>query len=111
MLVTEQESSSEVEVEQEKPSKEEALAPFLKFFKGRSDSREGVEEDSKGLEVSEENEEGDKKVNVVDLVRLKKMIALENETSAGSGDLDASGEVDSGDLVVLVKILLKSIII
>ena len=54
---------------------------------------------------------GDKKVNVVDLVRLKKMIALENETSAGSGDLDASGEVDSGDLVVLVKILLKSIII
>ncbi|TKY51458.1 30S ribosomal protein S1-like A [Spatholobus suberectus] len=69
VLVTE-ESSSEVEMEQEKPSKEEALAPFLKFFKGR-DSGEGVEEDGEGLEVSEvksdvggENEEVDKKVSV-----------------------------------------------
>ncbi|KAL2324669.1 hypothetical protein Fmac_023727 [Flemingia macrophylla] len=63
-------SSTEVDVEQEKPSKEEALAPFLKFFKGR-DSGEGVEEDGQGLQASEEksnvageNEEGDKKVDV-----------------------------------------------
>ncbi|KAH1230514.1 30S ribosomal protein S1, chloroplastic [Glycine max] len=69
VLVTE-ESSSEVEVEEEKPSKEEALAPFLKFFKGK-DSGQEVEEDGEGLEVSEEksdvegeNEEGDKKVSV-----------------------------------------------
>ncbi|RDY09103.1 rps1A, partial [Mucuna pruriens] len=67
-----EESSSEVEVEQEKPSEEEALAPFLKFFKGRdSGGEEGVEEGGEGLGVSEEkndvgaeNEEGDRKVNV-----------------------------------------------
>ncbi|KAG4919226.1 hypothetical protein JHK84_056534 [Glycine max] len=69
VLVTEG-SSSEVEVEEEKPSQEEALAPFLKFFKGK-DSGEDVEEDGEGLEVAEEksdvggeNEEGDKKVSV-----------------------------------------------
>ncbi|CAJ1976888.1 unnamed protein product [Sphenostylis stenocarpa] len=69
VLVTE-EPSSEVEVDQEKPSEQEALAPFLKFFKGK-DSGEDVEEEGAGLEVSEEkndvgveNEEGDKRVSV-----------------------------------------------
>ncbi|XP_014510993.1 uncharacterized protein LOC106769763 isoform X1 [Vigna radiata var. radiata] len=64
VLVTEEPSSelSEIEVEQqEKPSEEEALAPFLKFFKGKN-SGEDDEEEREGLEV--ENEEGDKKVNV-----------------------------------------------
>ncbi|KAJ1424963.1 S1 domain [Sesbania bispinosa] len=63
-----EESSSEDEMEQEKPSKEEALAPFLKFFKG---SDEEVEEEGEVLEVSEEkddvddeNEEETDKVNV-----------------------------------------------
>ncbi|KAK7357165.1 hypothetical protein VNO80_16448 [Phaseolus coccineus] len=59
VLVTE-EPSEEVE-QQEKPSEEEALAPFLKFFKGK-DSGENVEEEGEGLEV--ENEEGHKKINV-----------------------------------------------
>ncbi|XP_068493805.1 protein PIGMENT DEFECTIVE 338, chloroplastic [Phaseolus vulgaris] len=62
VLVTEEPSSEVEEVEeQEKPSEEEALAPFLKFFKGK-DSGENVEEEGEGLEV--ENEEGDKKINV-----------------------------------------------
>jgi len=61
-VVVAEEPSSEVEVEeQEKPSEEEALAPFLKFFKGK-DSGEDVEEEGEGLEV--ENEEGVKRVNV-----------------------------------------------
>ena len=61
VLVTE-EPSPEVEVEQqEKPSEEEALAPFLKFFKGKN-SGEDDEEESEGLEA--EKKEGDKKVNV-----------------------------------------------
>ncbi|KAK7279782.1 hypothetical protein RJT34_24839 [Clitoria ternatea] len=52
----EKESSPEVEMDQEKPSEEEALAPFLKFFKG-SDSREDVEEYGKILEDSEEKDD------------------------------------------------------
>lgn len=71
----------EVELEQEKPSKEEALAPFMKFFKGTDSIKEveKEEEDNEVLEVSEEKdyvsdetekredeekEEEDKKVNV-----------------------------------------------
>ncbi|KAJ1422027.1 hypothetical protein SESBI_13356 [Sesbania bispinosa] len=63
-----EESSSEDEMEQERPSKEEALAPFLKFFKG---SDEEVEEEGEVLEVSgekddvgDENGEETEKVNV-----------------------------------------------
>ncbi|XP_061345184.1 protein PIGMENT DEFECTIVE 338, chloroplastic isoform X2 [Gastrolobium bilobum] len=62
--------SSEVEMDQEKPSEEEALAPFFKFFKG-SNSVEEVEEDGEVLEVSEEkvdlgdeDEEEAKNINV-----------------------------------------------
>ncbi|KAJ7969759.1 30S ribosomal protein S1 [Quillaja saponaria] len=63
-------SSSQVDTESHKPSKDEALAPFLKFFKG-SDSEEVVEELEEVLsDVSEEkgyvdyeNEEAEK-VNV-----------------------------------------------
>lgn len=71
-----EELASEAEMDQEKPSQQEALAPFLKFFKG-SDSMEEVEEDGDVLEVSEEKyvvdgeneeegeeEEEDKKVGV-----------------------------------------------
>lgn len=46
----------EVKIEQEKPSKEEALAPFLKFFKGSKDYVKEVEEENEVLEVSEEKE-------------------------------------------------------
>ncbi|XP_058769927.1 protein PIGMENT DEFECTIVE 338, chloroplastic-like [Vicia villosa] len=46
----------EVEKEQEKPSKEEALAPFLKFFKGSKDYVKEVEEENEVLEVSEEKD-------------------------------------------------------
>ncbi|XP_045809511.1 protein PIGMENT DEFECTIVE 338, chloroplastic-like isoform X1 [Trifolium pratense] len=68
------------EMGQEKPSKEEVLAPFLKFFKGSRDYVKEVEEDNEVLEVSEEKDdasdenekedkeekekEEDKKVNV-----------------------------------------------
>ena len=69
VLVTEV-SSSEAETEQEKPSKEDALAPFLKFFKG-SGSMEEDEDYDDVLEVSGEKDDGggekegeDKKVNV-----------------------------------------------
>ncbi|KAI5400069.1 hypothetical protein KIW84_065128 [Lathyrus oleraceus] len=55
-----------VEIEQDKPSKEEALAPFLKFFKEGKDYVKEVEEDNEVLEVSkekdnvgDENEKGD----------------------------------------------------
>ncbi|XP_057426867.1 protein PIGMENT DEFECTIVE 338, chloroplastic-like [Lotus japonicus] len=71
-----EELASEAEMDQEKPSQQEALAPFLKFFKG-SDSMEEVEEDGDVLQVSEEKyvvdgeneeegeeEEEDKKVGV-----------------------------------------------
>ncbi|KAL1295401.1 hypothetical protein HN51_056288 [Arachis hypogaea] len=73
--VTEESSTSDSEMEkeqeQEVPSKEDALAPFLKFFKGS----DGDDEDDafEGLEISEEKddfggekEEGeeDKKLNV-----------------------------------------------
>ncbi|XP_027365641.1 uncharacterized protein LOC113872347 [Abrus precatorius] len=65
-----EESSSEVEMDQEEPSKEEALAPFLKFFKG-NDSVKDFEQDGEVLGVSEEkddvggdNKEEEKKVNV-----------------------------------------------
>ncbi|CAK8573325.1 unnamed protein product [Lathyrus sativus] len=63
----------EVEIEQEKPSEEEELAPFLKFFKESKDNVKEVEEDNEVLEVSEEKdnvsdenekEDDDKKVNV-----------------------------------------------
>jgi len=48
----------EVEMEQEKPSEEEALAPFFKFFKGSKDYVKEVEEDNEvlELEVSEEKD-------------------------------------------------------
>jgi small subunit ribosomal protein S1 len=42
----------EVEMDKEKPSKEEVLAPFLKFFKARE-----VKEDNEVLEVSEEKDD------------------------------------------------------
>ncbi|KAK7343771.1 hypothetical protein VNO77_12792 [Canavalia gladiata] len=64
-------SSPKVEIDQEKPSEEEALAPFLKFFKG-NDNVEDDEEDGevlgvseeKGDDVSDEIKEENKKVNV-----------------------------------------------
>lgn len=55
--VTEDSSSSGVEMDGEKRSKEEALAPFLKFFKGSDDSMEEVEEDGEVLEVFEEKDD------------------------------------------------------
>lgn len=70
----------EVEMEQEKPSEEEALAPFFKFFKGSKDYVKEVDEDNEVLELEvseqkdgvsdevekedEEKEGEDKKVNV-----------------------------------------------
>ncbi|MED6193288.1 hypothetical protein PIB30_017869 [Stylosanthes scabra] len=73
--VTEESSTSDYEMEkedeeeQEMPSKEEALAPFLKFFKGGDEGDE--EDDFVGLEVSEEKddfvgekEEEDSKLNI-----------------------------------------------
>ncbi|MED6118248.1 hypothetical protein PIB30_000874 [Stylosanthes scabra] len=49
------EMEKEEEEEQEMPSKEEALAPFLKFFKGGDEGDE--EDDFVGLEVSEEKDD------------------------------------------------------
>ncbi|KAL5779026.1 hypothetical protein ACOSQ2_009763 [Xanthoceras sorbifolium] len=51
-------AASEVENEPEKPDKEEALAPFLKFFKP-SDSVEEVVEEEGELEVSSESTDVD----------------------------------------------------
>jgi len=48
----------------------------------------------------------DKKVNMVDLIRLKKIAVEEAETDGASADIDGSGVVDSGDLAKFRKYLI-----
>ncbi|KAK4860166.1 hypothetical protein QYF36_018499 [Acer negundo] len=64
--------ASEVEKESEKPEpdKDEALAPFLKFFKP-SDSVEEVGEEGGELEVSSENSDVDKRVDEAKKVNVE----------------------------------------
>ena len=51
----------------------------------------------------------DGSVNVLDLVRLKKILAGKAESNGASSDLDNSGDTSAVDLTILRKFLLGNI--
>ena len=51
---------------------------------------------------------GDLKVNIIDLVRLKKIILGRAESSGYAADLDDSGDISAVDLTILRKLLLSA---